>query len=43
LNVKLNIKNVFNTNIKSKEEFIKLFNYKLLKIIIYLETQGGVS
>ena len=40
LNVKLNVKSVFKID-TNREDFIELFNYKLLKIIIYLETQGG--
>ena len=40
MNVKLNIKSVFKSDINDKQDFIELFNSKLLKIIIYLETQG---
>jgi len=41
LNIKLNVKSVFKIDIDNRELFIKLFNYKLLKIILFLEKQGG--
>ena len=40
MDIELNVKSIFKHDINS-EEFIELFNYKLLKIIIYLESQGG--
>ena len=37
--MKLNVKSVFKTNIDDKEKFIELFNYKLAKIILCLESK----
>ena len=43
MNIKLNVKNKFNTDFTSVEkvDYTDFFNYKLLKIIIFLETQDG--
>jgi len=43
LDIKLNVKSTFKTDVDKREEFIELFNYRLLKIIIYLETHGGTN
>jgi len=39
LETKLNVKSVFKIESEDNEKFIELFNYKLLKIILYLEEQ----
>jgi len=41
LDVKLNISSIFKSDTSNQEDFIKLFNYKLLKIIMHLESNGG--
>jgi len=41
LDIKLNVSSILNTEISNQEQFIELFNAKLLKIIIHLEEQGG--
>ena len=43
MDIKLNVKSIFKTDVDKREEFIELFNYRLLKIIIYLETHGGIN
>ena len=40
MSVKLKVKNVFKCDINDREKFVEAFNYRLLKIIIYLETKG---
>jgi len=41
LNIRLKVRSTFKNKDISSEKFIELFNYKLLKIIINLENQGG--
>ena len=41
LNIALNVKSIFISDINNKDKLIELLNYKLLKIILYLENQGG--
>ena len=38
--IKYNVKTFVNSNDKSKEEIIKLFNKKLIKLIILSETKN---
>jgi len=42
LNIKLNIKSIFKSDVDT-EEFIELFNYRLLRIILHIENQGVVQ
>jgi len=39
--IKLNVRSVLKS--ETTEDFIELFNYKLLKIILYLESHGGAN
>ena len=43
MNIKLNVRSILKSDLSKTENYIELFNYKLLKIIIYLENQGGIS
>jgi len=42
LDIKLNVRSVFKQDIDQQKAFIELFNYKLLKIIMYLEYRDGL-
>jgi len=43
LNIKFNVSSKFNSDINNQEAFIKLFNAKLLKIIMHLELYAGAN
>ena len=41
MDVKFNISSILNSNIGNQEDFIELFNSKLLKVMMHLESRGG--
>jgi len=43
LNTKFNVTNIFKTDAKEQDELITLFNSKLLKLILHLESYNSTN
>jgi len=43
MDIKFNVKSIFKIDESEKKELIEKFNYKLLKIILCLETGDGTN